>query len=191
MRSAGLVRSGCWCWSRTACRSASAPPFSGVPTQHVIEIGRRALLRQLRLGCAGRGCCPRARRQSFPAANSRAIHCTWWWGRVARSRTGSFTVSSPRLTGGMTSSSREATCSSSGRKKWSGGGCAERAVPMRALVSIEPVVGPCHDVVRDPFAGNSRRPKPERRWFRSSPGWAWKATSGIPDRTASARRPRQ
>jgi len=107
-----------------------APPFSGVPTQHVVMLVRRSIsltARGIHWGYR-RHCIARVR--FIRAANNPVNRSIWklaW--KVRRPAAGCFIVLFPRPSGGTTLFSPERTCFSSGRKNAFVSGASRMIIP--------------------------------------------------------------
>jgi Alkylmercury lyase len=108
-----------------------APPFSGVPTQHVVIVDETKYFANCAWDSFGIPAALHRPRGGFiPAANN-PVNCSIWrlaW-KVRRPADGFFIASFPRPSGGTTLFSPEATCFSSGRKNGFGNGAPRIVIP--------------------------------------------------------------
>ena len=162
-----------------------APPFSGVPTQHVVIVNGTKYFANCAWDSFGIPAALIVPGRLIPAASNPVSRSLWrlvW--KVRRPAAGFFIALFPPPGGGTTLFSPETTCFSSGRKN----GCVSGAPRM---------IIPCGRSSRWTSYGRSR-PRGIRRAYKrtrgvrslmrcvpSSPASAWKATFGIHSRIVS------
>jgi hypothetical protein len=100
-----------------------ASPFSGIPTQHVVETDGIQYFANCAWDALGVLAALHKQGTTIPLARNLESPFIWTWIFKGRShRTGPFTVLSPLPNGGTILSSPEKTCSSSGRRNKSESG---------------------------------------------------------------------